>query len=216
MLLRRLALVKQQSCLAHHLDLGRLKQSSQEFHKCGDKFGSEGSKRVQEHSDDVDMELYGDKSVMQWLVDLVPINPVRMRIAKRHASVAYDTFLGASASGTNLFEVMVWLGVYGGVSPLSANGYPFTPIASPTINGVAFDLAYGTNGNVKVYSFVAHSHAATPFSGDLLAFYKYLAANYGSNGFTTSLVLQSVQAGSEIFTGTNGDLTTSAYTISAS
>ncbi|KAI9694897.1 MAG: hypothetical protein M1822_000513 [Bathelium mastoideum] len=131
-------------------------------------------------------------------------------------NVAYDTFLGASASGTNLFEVMVWLGVYGGVSPLSANGYPFTPIASPTINGVAFDLAYGTNGNVKVYSFVAHSHAATPFSGDLLAFYQYLATNYGSNGFTSSLVLQSVQAGSEVFTGTNADLTTTAYTISAS
>ena len=130
--------------------------------------------------------------------------------------VAYDTFLGASASGTNLFEVMVWLGLYGDVSPLSANGYPFTPIASPTINGVAFDLAYGTNGNVKVYSFVAHSHTATPFSGNLLSFYQYLAANYGSNGFTTSLVLQSVQAGSEIFSGTNGDLTTKAYTISAS
>lgn len=37
-------------------------------------------------------------------------------------TVAYDTFLGASATGTNLFEVMVWLGDYGGVSPLSANG----------------------------------------------------------------------------------------------
>jgi len=54
------------------------------------------------------------------------------------------------------------------VSPLSANGYPFTPIATPTIGGVAFDLAYGLNGNVKVYSFVAHSHAATSFSGDLV------------------------------------------------
>ena len=44
--------------------------------------------------------------------------------------VAYDTFLGASASGANQFEVMVWLGLYGGVSPLSANGYPFTPYVS--------------------------------------------------------------------------------------
>ena len=111
---------------------------------------------------------------------------------------------------------MVWLGVYGGVSPLSANGYPFTPIASPTINDVAFDLAYGTNGNVKVYSFVAHSHAATSFDGDLLTFYQYLAANYGDNDFTSSLILQSVQSGSEVFTGSNGDLTTMAYTISAS
>lgn len=131
-------------------------------------------------------------------------------------NVAYDTFLGASATGANEFEVMIWLGLYGGVSPLSANGYPFTPIATPTIGGVAFDLAYGTNGNVKVYSFVAHSHADTSFNGDILNFYKYLVTNYASNGFTNSLVLQSIQAGSEVFTGTNGNLTTTGYTISAS
>jgi len=47
--------------------------------------------------------------------------------------------------------------------------YPFTPIATPTIGGTAFDLAYGLNGNVKVYSFVAHSHAATTFSGNLVS-----------------------------------------------
>lgn len=64
---------------------------------------------------------------------------------------------------------MVWLGLYGGISPLSANGYPFTPIATPTIGGVAFDLAYGLNGNVKVYSFVAHSHAATTYTGDYVS-----------------------------------------------
>ena len=108
---------------------------------------------------------------------------------------------------------MVWLGLYGGISPLSSNGYPFTPIATPTIDGVAFDLAYGLNGNVKVYSFVAHSHAATSFSGDLRNFYSYLATNYASNGFSESLYLQSIQAGSEVFTGSNAKLATSAYSI---
>ncbi|KAK6436457.1 hypothetical protein LTR95_007352 [Oleoguttula sp. CCFEE 5521] len=90
------------------------------------------------------------------------------------ANAAYDTFVGSSASGANLFEVMVWLGLYGGtsVSPLSANGYPFTPIATPRIGGTAFDLAYGLNGNVKVYSFVAHSRAATTYSGDLVSEYR--------------------------------------------
>ena len=77
-------------------------------------------------------------------------------------------------------------------------------------------MAYGLNGNVKVYSFVAHSHAASPFSGDILNFYKYLVSNYSSNGFTNSLVLQSIQAGSEVFTGSNANLSTTAYTISAS
>lgn len=73
-------------------------------------------------------------------------------------------------NGANAFEVMVRLGLYGNISPLSANGYPFTPIASTTIGGTLFDLAYGLNGNVKVYSFVARSRAATSFSGDLVSF----------------------------------------------
>ena len=111
---------------------------------------------------------------------------------------------------------MVWLGVYGTISPLSANGYPFTPIATPTIGGVPFDLAYGTNGAVKVYSFVAHSRSATSFSGDILNFYKYLVQNYASNGFNNNLVVQTIQAGSEVFTGTNANFSTTAYTISAS
>lgn len=63
---------------------------------------------------------------------------------------------------------MVWLGVFGGVSPLSANGYPFTPVATVTIGGTIFDLAYGLNGSVKVYSFVARGGAATNFSADLV------------------------------------------------
>jgi xyloglucan-specific endo-beta-1,4-glucanase len=37
-------------------------------------------------------------------------------------TVAYDTFLANSATGTTLFEVMIWIGLYGTVSPLSANG----------------------------------------------------------------------------------------------
>lgn len=146
--------------------------------------------------------------------------------------MTYDTFVGTSATGANTFEVMVWLGLYGGVSPLSANRYPFTPIATPTIGGVVFDLAYGLNGAVKVYSFVAHSHAATSFSGDLVCvlrdlirpsgheltadiveLYKSLETNYASNGFTSSLYLQEIQAGSEVFEGSNAKLATSAYSI---
>ena len=49
-----------------------------------------------------------------------------------------------------------------------------------------------------------------------LDFYKYLETNYASNGFTSSLYLQTIQAGSEVFTGSNAKLTTSAYSISVS
>jgi xyloglucan-specific endo-beta-1,4-glucanase len=50
------------------------------------------------------------------------------------------------------------------------NGYPFTPIATVTIGGTIFDLAYGLNGSVKVYSFVARGGAATNFSADFVSF----------------------------------------------
>ncbi|KAI9656127.1 MAG: hypothetical protein M1831_004698 [Alyxoria varia] len=131
-------------------------------------------------------------------------------------NVAYDTFLGASVGGAQQFEVMLWLGVYGGVSPLSANGYPFTPIATPTISGIQWELAYGRNeAGVKVYSFVARSRAATSFTGDLLLFYNYLAANYASNGFNKNLVVQTIQSGTEVFTGSNAKLTVTGYTLSS-
>ena len=107
---------------------------------------------------------------------------------------------------------MVWLGVYGGVSPLSDNGYPPTPTATPTIGGVAFNLIVGTNGATKVYSFVAQT-AATSFSGDLLAFYKYLETN---QKLPATDYLQVIQAGTEVFTGSNANLQTSAYSISSS
>lgn len=45
-------------------------------------------------------------------------------------------------------------------------------------------------------------------------FFKYLLANYANNGFTNSLYLQTVQAETEVSTGSNAKLTTSAYSIS--
>ena len=126
------------------------------------------------------------------------------------ANVAYDTFLGSSATGAQAYEVMVWLGDFGGCNPLSNNGYPPTPIATPTIGSVTWNLILGQNGNVVVYSFVAQSKDDTSFSGDLLLFYKYLETNYK---LSSSEYLQSIQAGSEVFTGSNAVLTTSAYNI---
>lgn len=45
-------------------------------------------------------------------------------------------------------------------------------------------------------------------------FFKYLLTNYASNGFVPSLYLLTVQAGTEVFTGSNAELVTSAYSIS--
>ena len=67
------------------------------------------------------------------------------------ANVAYDTFLGTCSNCAQAYEVMVWLGVEGTDYPLSDNGYPPTPVATPSIGGVAFNLIAGHNGNVVVY-----------------------------------------------------------------
>lgn len=126
------------------------------------------------------------------------------------ANVAYDTFVGASCSGAQAYEVMVWLGDFGSVSPLSNNGYPPTPTASPTIGNTQFNLIVGTNGATTVYSFVAVANA-TNYSGDLLNFYKYLETN---ENLPATDYVQSIQAGSEVFTGSGAELLTTAYTIS--
>ncbi|KAL8942981.1 MAG: hypothetical protein Q9216_001337 [Gyalolechia sp. 2 TL-2023] len=125
------------------------------------------------------------------------------------ANVAYDTFLGSCPNCAQAYEVMVWLGVYGGISPLSDNGYPPTPVATPTIGGTAFNLIKGHNGNVIVYSFVAKS-TTTNFSGDLVAFYRYLQANWQ---LSSGQYLQTLQAGTEVFTGSGAKMTTTGYTI---
>lgn len=128
------------------------------------------------------------------------------------ANVAYDTFVGTSCTGAQAYEVMVWLGDFGGVNPLSNNGYPPTPTATPTIGNTAFNLIVGTNGATTVYSFVAQKNT-TSYSGDLLAFYEYLETN---EGLPSSDYLQTIQAGSEVFTGSGAELLTTAYTISSS
>lgn len=105
---------------------------------------------------------------------------------------------------------MIWLGDFGGANPLSDNGYPPTPVATPTIGDTPFKLILGHNGNTVVYSFVAQSRAATDFSGDLLNFYKFLEA---SCNLSPGQYLQSIQAGTEVFTGSNAKLDTTAYSI---
>lgn len=119
------------------------------------------------------------------------------------ADVAYDMFLSSSASGSNEYEIMVWLAALGGAGPISSTG---SPIATTNINGVTWKLYKGPNGSMTVYSFVAES-TVTSFSGDMLAFFTYLINN---QGLSSSLYLIDVQAGTEPFTGT-AKLTTSSY-----
>jgi xyloglucan-specific endo-beta-1,4-glucanase len=127
------------------------------------------------------------------------------------ADVAYDLFLNPSASSTtNEYEIMIWLGALGGAGPISSTG---SPIATTTIGGQSFQLYYGLNGSMKVYSFVASSKSIQNFSGDLKAFFTYLNT---SQKLPLDRYLASIQAGTEPFSGSNAKLTTSSYSVSVS
>ena len=104
-------------------------------------------------------------------------------------------FTSSSATGSNQYEIMVWLAAIGGAGPISSSG---SAIATPSIGGVTWKLFSGPNGSTTVYSFVAESEQ-TNFSGDLLNFFKYLESN---EGFSSSQYLTSIGAGTEPFTGT--------------
>ncbi|EHK39357.1 glycoside hydrolase family 12 protein [Trichoderma atroviride IMI 206040] len=124
------------------------------------------------------------------------------------ADVAYDLWLAPSASSANQYEIMIWLGKYGGAGPISSTGS--TPIATPTINGVSWQLFKGPNGSTTVFSFVAPSNINS-WNGDLKLFFNYLTS---SQGVSTSMVVTSLQAGTEPFIGSNAVFTTTQYSIS--
>jgi len=120
------------------------------------------------------------------------------------ADVAYDLFTSSSATGSNAYEIMIWLAALGGAGPISSTG---SPVATPTISGVVWKLYSGPNGSTTVFSFVASSEV-TSFTGDLKLFLTYLSTY---EGLSTSQYLTSIGAGTEPFTGTNAVLTTNAY-----
>jgi xyloglucan-specific endo-beta-1,4-glucanase len=103
-------------------------------------------------------------------------------------------FTSSTATGSNEFEIMVWLAALGGAGPISSTG---SPVSTPTINDIVWNLYSGPNGDTTVYSFVAQSQV-TSFSGDLLGFFTYLIA---SKGFSRSQYITAIGAGTEPFTG---------------
>ncbi|KAK5134483.1 hypothetical protein LTR08_006400 [Meristemomyces frigidus] len=128
------------------------------------------------------------------------------------ADVSYDMFTSSSATGSNEYEIMIWLAALGGAGPISstygADGKP-TAIATVTIAGTKWSLYKGPNGSTTVYSFVASSEVAK-FSGDVKAFFTYLVS---SQGLSSSQYLTSVGAGTEPFTGSNAEFKVSAYSM---
>lgn len=122
------------------------------------------------------------------------------------ADVSYDAFISSSdsTSAAHNYEVMIWLAALGGAEPI---GYG-TPVASPTIDGVTWNLYEGPN-TWTVFSFVATSEV-TDFSGDVMNFFNYLIDNFG---VPSDYYLQVIQAGTEAFTGSDAWFTVSPFTL---
>lgn len=110
------------------------------------------------------------------------------------ADVAYDLWLAPSVGASNSYEIMIWLGAYGGAGPISSTG---STIATPTIAGTTWKLYKGPNGDTTVFSFIAPSNIGN-FAADLKLFLTYLTT---SQGVSTSSVVTSLQAGTEPFSG---------------
>ncbi|KAB8073615.1 putative xyloglucan-specific endo-beta-1,4-glucanase A [Aspergillus leporis] len=123
------------------------------------------------------------------------------------ADVAYDLFTSSSASGSEEYEIMIWLAALGGAGPISSTG---SAIATPTVAGKNWSLYKGPNGQMTVFSFVASS-TTEDFSADLNDFLKYLQEN---QGMPSSQYLTHVQAGTEPFSGSNVKFVTSDYSVS--
>ncbi|KAF6821714.1 xyloglucan-specific endo-beta-1,4-glucanase A 1 [Colletotrichum musicola] len=122
------------------------------------------------------------------------------------ADVAYDLWLAPSVGANNKYEIMIWLGSYGGAGPISRTG---KKIASPKIAGTTWSLFEGPNGDTTVFSFVAPKNIGS-FNGDLMGFFNYLTT---SQGVAKTNVVTSLQAGTEPFSGNNAVFKTTGVSI---
>lgn len=118
------------------------------------------------------------------------------------ADISYDMFTSSTFGGAHQYEVMIWLAALGGANPISTsyNAQGAVPVATGlTIagpSGTKWNLYKGPNGSTTVFSFVVQSEV-TNFSGDLMAFFKYLEAQ---QGLLSSQYIQTIGAGTEPFT----------------
>lgn len=126
------------------------------------------------------------------------------------ANVAYDLFTSSKADGSPEYEIMIWLGSFGGAGPISSTGQR---IATVTLAGISWHVWNGAHSQMNVYSFVRAGGDVRNFKGDLNEFVKYLTSR---QGMPSSQILTSVGAGTEPFSGNDARFTVSAYSLTQS
>ncbi|KAJ3564042.1 hypothetical protein NP233_g4312 [Leucocoprinus birnbaumii] len=114
------------------------------------------------------------------------------------ADVSYDIWLGNAQSGdpassASSYEIMIWLSGQGGIQPVGSQVTTGINLA-----GHNWNLWKGPNQNWQVLSFVSADGDITNFDADLKEFFDYLVQN---QGVASSQYVQSIQSGTEPFTG---------------
>ncbi|KAH9950342.1 glycoside hydrolase family 12 protein [Amylocystis lapponica] len=125
------------------------------------------------------------------------------------ADVSYDIWVGttadgAQASSSSSYEIMIWLSGLGGIQPVGS-----LSTSGVSLAGYTWNIWEGPNSNWETISFVSQSGNINDFSGDLQDFFQYLEENYS---VSTSLYLQSIETGTEPFTG-SAELLTNSYSV---
>ncbi|KXN85830.1 Endoglucanase-1 [Leucoagaricus sp. SymC.cos] len=124
------------------------------------------------------------------------------------ADVSYDIWTGVAQSGdpassASSYEIMIWLSGQGGIQPIGSQ------TATVSLAGHNWNLWKGPNQNWQVLSFVSADGDVTDFDADLKEFFDYLVQSQGVAG---SQYIQSIQSGTEPFTG-SANLVTDTYSI---
>ncbi|KNG47549.1 glycoside hydrolase family 12 protein [Stemphylium lycopersici] len=124
-------------------------------------------------------------------------------------NVAYDLFTAANVNhdtSSGDYELMVWLGRYD-VYPIGSSQ------GMVTVAGRTWELFYGLNGSMKVYSFVTPSGPIYNFKANMKDFFNYLQNNKGFPASSQNLI--TYQFGTEAFTGGPAKFTVNQWSANA-
>lgn len=93
-----------------------------------------------------------------------------------NADVSYDLFTAANINHVTYsgdYELMIWLGRYGNIQPVGS------VLETATVAGQTWQLWGGGSSAQYTYSFVATNGPIMSWSGDIKAFFTYLASKHG-------------------------------------
>ncbi|SPO01695.1 related to endoglucanase I precursor [Cephalotrichum gorgonifer] len=160
--------------------------------------------------------VYAGRQFDRRLVSSISSLPTTLKwsydVSNIRANVAYDIFTHTDRDHENSngnYELMIWLHRYGGIWPITTSSTG-SPIETVTIGGHNWDLYFGYNGDMQVYSFLpSGDNPINNFSGDVKDYFNYLTRNHQFPETTQYMLIY--QVGTEAFTGGPAKFTVSEF-----